>query len=468
MSEGSSPREISFAEAVNALSGAARDEFVADFLRQAREAHRRGELSTAELAYRHVLQIDSDNADALDLLGMLAAQTGHLPQALALLDRAVERAPCVADFHINRGNILRLKGQFEEAAAAYRAAIAIDGHAVGAYMNLGAALARLGQLDPAAEAAQRAVALAPDNADVHYVLANIRSDQRQWAEATAAYRRVLALDSAYLDAYEGLVYLLCRAGNTEEAGQLVRSWRRLDPADPRSGHMLAALTGEDVPARASSGYVRTVFDRFAESFDEKLHSLDYRAPQLVTAAVEAALGAGRSDLDVLDAGCGTGLCGPLLRPYARRLMGVDLSPAMLQRAELRGCYDALATADLPAYLEEARQQFDLIAAADVLCYFGDLSPVLTAAGTALRPGGHFAFTVEHLREDEAAGLRLNRHGRYSHSTAHVADVASAAGFSLVRSDNATLRTEAGEPVAGLVVLLRRAGDLETEVRRRQS
>src|SRR5260370_26931297 len=105
--------------------------------------------------------------------------------------------------------------------------------------------------------------------------------------------------------------------------------------------MLAALTGEDVPARASSGYVRTVFDRFAESFDEKLHSLDYRARQLVSAAVAAAFGAGRGDLEVLDAGCGTGLCGPLLRPYARRLVGVDLSSAMLQRAGLRGCYDAL-------------------------------------------------------------------------------------------------------------------------------
>jgi predicted TPR repeat methyltransferase len=454
MSARDSSREVSFTEAVSGLSGGARDEFVRDFLRQAREAHRKGELATAELAYRHVLQIDPDNADALDLLGMLAAQTGHLPQALALLDRAVERAPCVADFHINRGNILRLKGQFEEAAAAYRAAIAIDGHAVGAYMNLGAALARLGQLDPAAEAAQRAVELAPGNANVHYVLANICSDRRQWEEATAAYRRVLALDPAYLDAYEGLIHLLCSAGNTEEAGQLVRSWRRLNPADPRSAHMLAALTGENVPERASSGYVRTVFDRFAESFDEKLRSLDYRAPQLVTAAVEAALGAGRGDLDVLDAGCGTGLCGPLLRPYAQRLVGVDLSPAMLQRAELRACYDSLAPADLPAYLEEALQQFDLIAAADVLCYFGDLSPVLTAAGTALRPGGHFAFTVEHLQEDEAAGLRLNRHGRYSHTAGHVAAAAGAAGLSVVRSDGAVLRMEAGEPVAGLVVLLR--------------
>jgi predicted TPR repeat methyltransferase len=175
----------------------------------------------------------------------------------------------------------------------------------------------------------------------------------------------------------------------------------------------------------------------------------------VTAAVETALGPGRGDLDVLDAGCGTGLCGPLLRPYAQRLVGVDLSPAMLQRAELRACYDSLAPADLPAYLEEALQQFDLIAAADVLCYFGDLSPVLTAVGTALRPGGHFAFTVEHLQEDEAAGLRLNRHGRYSHTAGHVAAAAGAAGLSVVRSDGAVLRMEAGEPVAGLVVLLRR-------------
>jgi predicted TPR repeat methyltransferase len=453
-------REVSFAEARAGLAPAERDEFVADFLRQAREAHRNGELAIAELAYRHVLQIDPDNADALDLLGMLAAQTGHLPQALALLDRAIERAPDVADFHINRGNVLRLKARFEEAATAYRAAIAINGNAVGAYMNLGAALSRLGELDSATEAAQRAVELAPDNADVHYVLANIQCDRRQWEAATAAYRRVLALAPAYLDAYEGLVHLLCRAGNAEEAGELLRSWRRLDPDDPRSAHMLAALTGEDVPACASSGYIRAVFDRFAESFDEKLHSLDYRAPQLVAAAVEAAIGVGRGDLEVLDAGCGTGLCGPLLRPYARRLVGVDLSPAMLQRAELRGSYDALVPADLPDFLEEARQQFDLIASADVLCYFGNLTPILTAAGTALRPGGHFAFTVEHLQEDEDAGLRLNRHGRYSHTVAHIVAAAGAAGLVVARSDGGVLRTEAGEPVAGLVVLLRRPSGAE--------
>jgi predicted TPR repeat methyltransferase len=52
-------------------------------------------------------------------------------------------------------------------------------------------------------------------------------------------------------------------------------------------------------------------------------------------------------------------------------------------------------------------------------------------------------------------LRLNRHGRYSHTAAHLAAAAGAAGLSVVRSDSDVLRMEAGEPVAGLVVLLRR-------------
>jgi predicted TPR repeat methyltransferase len=114
------------------------------------------------------------------------------------------------------------------------------------------------------------------------------------------------------------------------------------------------------------------------------------------------------------------------------------------------------SADLPTYLEQARHQLDLIAAADVLCYFGDLAPVLTAAGTALRPGGHFAFTVEHLQEDEAAGLRLNRHGRYSHTAARLVAAAAATRLFVVRCDGGVLRMEAGDPVAGLVVLLRRS------------
>ncbi len=67
------------------------------------------------------------------------------------------------------------------------------------------------------------------------------------------------------------------------------------------------------------------FDSFAASFDSKLAKLLYRAPALVAEMLAEPDVEASKSLDVLDAGCGTGLCGPLIAPYARRLVGVDLS-----------------------------------------------------------------------------------------------------------------------------------------------
>ena len=120
--------------------------------------------------------------------------------------------------------------------------------------------------------------------------------------------------------------------------------------------MLAACTGRDVPARASDGFVEGTFDSFAASFESKLAKLSYRAPALVAAMLEDAGLEPAKSLDVLDAGCGTGLCGPLVAPYARRLTGVDLSAGMLAQAREKNVYDELVKSELTAYLRDSPER----------------------------------------------------------------------------------------------------------------
>ena len=105
--------------------------------------------------------------------------------------------------------------------------------------------------------------------------------------------------------------------------------------------MLAASTGRDVPLRASNAFVEKTFDTFAASFEAKLQSLAYRAPDIVAATLADTGLAANGRLEILDIGCGTGLCGPLLRPYASRLIGVDLSAGMLAHAEEKNVYTDL-------------------------------------------------------------------------------------------------------------------------------
>ena len=141
-----------------------------------------------------------------------------------------------------------------------------------------------------------------------------------------------------------------------------------------------------MPPRASDAYVETTFDGFAASFDAKLTRLGYRAPGLVADAVRLACGAEARGLRILDAGCGTGLCGPEVRPMAEKLVGVDLSGGMLEKAALTGAYDVLERAELTAYLAAHPGAFDVVLSADTLCYFGALEAFAEAALRRARAG----------------------------------------------------------------------------------
>jgi len=157
-------------------------------------------------------------------------------------------------------------------------------------------------------------------------------------------------------------------------------------------------------------------------------------------------------LAVLDGGCGTGLCAPVLKPYAATLTGVDLSAGMLTLAKKTGLYDELAEAELTNYLSSKKQAFDLVIFADTLCYFGDLKEVIKASAGALRAGGTLMFTVEWAAgSGELPPYRLHPHGRYSHNESYVRSVLAAAGFSAIEAEHQTLRKEIGSDVAGLIV-----------------
>ena len=244
-------------------------------------------------------------------------------------------------------------------------------------------------------------------------------------------------------------------GRHDQAADVYRQWLEREPDNPVPRHMLASCGAAEAPPRAADDYVRDVFDGFAESFDEQLiQNLGYRAPEVLVGMLDEVVPADGGGLDVLDAGCGTGLCAPLLRARARHLVGVDLSGGMVDKARLRGGYDALEVAELTAWLEAHPRSFDLIVSADTLVYFGQLGPVLAAAAGALRPGGWLGFTLE-AAEGEAEVAQLTASGRYRHSCAYVEHLLADSGFEAVTVRSDTLRREAGKPVHGWVVRARR-------------
>jgi predicted TPR repeat methyltransferase len=222
--------------------------------------------------------------------------------------------------------------------------------------------------------------------------------------------------------------------------------------DPEVEHLLVSLRDEAPPPRMSDSCIRHIFARFSEYYDDKMIGrLHYKAPALIAGILQAKLG-GRSDLVVLDLGCGTGMSGRELRRWARHLVGIDLSPEMIEQAQATGMYDKLEVGEITSWLSEPdRPEFDVVAACDSMVYFGDLRQVLGPASRRLLPGGRMAFSVE--RTDKA-GFHLTDSGRYQHSREHITEAATEAGFLVEEISEAVLRTEYGEPVQGLLPLLR--------------
>nr|WP_255692624.1 tetratricopeptide repeat protein [Luteimonas sp. XNQY3] len=424
-------------------------------------AHRDGDAATATAHYERALAHDPGQPDALHFLGVMRHQAGDSEAAIALIARALVRAPRHADIHNNLGNIHKEWGDAVAAEACYRRALTFQPGHFTAVGNLAVALEMQGRLDDAFRAYGLLLTVAPSYAHGYHLLGlflrNHARDPEHGRQAAACLRRAWELDPDNLRALAALGNVLYLLGEHDAARQVYRDWLLRDPESPLARHMLAACGGAEAPARAGDAYVRSLFDSFADSFDEQLlQHLDYRAPQLLADALGAALG-GRRDLDILDAGCGTGLCAALLRPWARRLDGVDLSPGMLARARRRGGYDALVEGELTAHLEAHPGAFDVVASADTLVYFGDLRRVCAAAHAALRAHGWFGFSVEALEAGAATadGIELGPSGRYRHTRAHLETALLAAGFGDQRIAPRDLRNESGAPVHGWVAVARR-------------
>jgi predicted TPR repeat methyltransferase len=202
-------------------------------------------------------------------------------------------------------------------------------------------------------------------------------------------------------------------------------------------------------------YVRRLFDQYAGRFDAALTvHLDYRGPTILRDAVDGVRAADASARigSMLDLGCGTGLAGAAFRPIVDRLVGADLSPAMIEQAAAKGLYDRMVAADALQFLTEERERsekYDLVVAADVFTYVNDLGPIVEATTHILAPNGLFTFTVE---THDGDGVKLQQTLRYAHGTGYVRAALAAAGLTALRLAEASIRTEKGKPVPGLVVV----------------
>jgi predicted TPR repeat methyltransferase len=364
---------------------------------------------------------------ALHAAGVQAYRAGHLEMAADLIAKAIAANGQMPSFHYNLAVVLRAQDKLKKAAASYKRAITLKPDYVDAHNNLGNVWKALGKRDKAMACFERALQCMPGNADTHYNLGVLCSDAEERDEAARHFQRCLDHD----------------------------------PDDSRGAGMLLAhlgLTG--VPERTPQAQLLKLYDVRSRYWDQES---TYFGHALVAEGLRQHIGTAK--LDILDIGCGTGLVGaqirPLMRSLAGRLDGVDLSPAMLEKARDKKIYDRLDQADLVTFMSGHQNSYDAILGAATLIHFGDLQAAFQAAALCLRDNGLFVFTLFSHENDQAdfavaTNDKLAQSGCYAHSAGYVKRLAPECGFSVEALEKAVHEHDEGSnPVAGLLVVLRR-------------
>ena len=377
--------------------------------------HEAGQFEEAQRQFEAALALVPGRPSILANLGATRLELGKPEQALQALDEALSHEPDAADALRHRAVALTMLGRHEAALAGWDHLLRVQ----------------------------------PDHAGVWLLRGETLQHLERHEEAFASYDAALTRDPRLGKAWSRRGALLKDMGRYQEAAAAFQ--QAIDHGDDPelNRYFLAALQGAEQPASPPLRYVEFLFDGYAEKFDQHLvNVLNYQAHRVL---VDQLAALGRRFERALDLGCGTGLCGPLLKPLARRLDGVDISSNMLAKAERLSVYDGLAQDDLVHWLATTGSRYDLAVAADVFIYVGALEPVFDGVARVIEPGGVFCFSVELAPDEQDFVLRPSQ--RYAHSQRYVRALALRHGFEIRSVLRHPIREDQRQPIPGLYLCL---------------
>ena len=381
--------------------------------------------------------------------GVRLHEAGRFDEAEERFQASLALVPGRASTLANLGATRLKLGKAEEALEVLEQALASDADATDALQHRAMALNMLGRHEEALADWIRLLRARPDHGATWLWHGETLQNLERHEEALVSYDTAVSRDPRLGQAWSRRGALLKDMGRLEEAAAAFRE-AIVHGDDPElNRYFLAALNGRDAPANPPLRYVEFLFDGYAEKFDEHLvQVLHYQAHRVL---VEQLAALGRRFASGLDLGCGTGLCGPLVKPMADRLDGVDLSANMLAKAKELGVYERLTRDDLVHYLSTTGCRYELALCADVFIYVGALEAVFDGVSRVLEPGGVFCFSVEPAPDEQAFVLQPSQ--RYAHSERYLRALAFGHGFEIRSMLRHPLREDQRQPIPGLYVCL---------------
>lgn len=410
-----------------------------------------GKLPEAIQAYRHALTLQSNYVDAYYNLGLALVKQQQFDEAVIIYKKLLEYAPKhdAARFHL-AGVFMRQ----ENLSAALNELLMVEAaqpHHFETQTNLATCYLKQGALKEAKQHYLNALALMPDDTQILYNLGVISMQEGYVDQAIQYYQRTLRINFDLFFVHNNLGIAFLAKQHAGLALQHFREALRLQPNNEAISYIVTMLTQHQPLLAAPTAYIQSLFDSYADHYEPHLlNALDYKIPQIFYEAATKQLNP-HAKLDILDLGCGTGLCGTVFKPLTKTLIGVDLSPKMLEVAKEKNIYDQLILSEMNTFLQKnSPAAYDLIMAGDVFVYAGELENIFKMIRRALRAKGLFIFNTE-ISED--ADYRMNQSGRFLHTTHYLNTLAERNAFRILSYKTVVTRLQNNEPVYGHLYIL---------------
>ena len=403
--------------------------------------------------YDNFLAQHPQSFEAYTNRGHVLKQLGRPELALESYQSALGIEPNFHMTHLNLGVLYQETQQLELAVESYQRALALNPHTAPTHSNLGSALKALGKYQDAKQSFDQAIEIDPNYEASHFNLGQLYFELQQFEWALQSFSKAIELNADFADAYFHRAHLYFQQENFALAkADIVQCIRAGFQRQVEAEYILQALESETFNEAPPAQFVSNLFNQYAAYFERQLvDELGYQGPALMLAQLQAHLK--RGPYAILDLGCGTGLSGGVLTPFAHNLVGVDLSSRMLEKAREKNIYSSLFESDVVEFLNQTDQTFEVVVSMDVFIYLGDLGAVFQGVGRVLKPEGYFAFTVE---EEEGASFSIYTNTmRFKHSKRYCDALASEHGYDVLGVSTARIRQNLGSDVMGLYYVLQK-------------
>ena len=368
----------------------------------------------------------------------------HLQEALSIYRELLQFIPQSSMIHYNMGLAYFDLEDFKIAAAHYNTASQESPTDPDIHFNRGLNLRRLSKHNEAIIAFCQAIERGDKSTDTLYNMALCHQDLNEFESAASLYETILADNTEHQSTLNNYAYLCHKTDDLKKAVQLYKRLLQLNPEHTAAKHMLNSLLGI-TPENAPLDYVESIFDGYAENFENNLlNELHYRTPTELIRFYREQF-PDHQDRKCLDLGCGTGLAGVAFDTTCSELTGVDISDKIMKVAEEKNLYKRLIKDDILNFLNTTKEVFDLIIAADVFTYMGDLTPLFMACHQKSNSESTLCFSVEESTDEP---FTLKETGRFGHSLKYIEAIADETGWKMLSSRRSKLRKEKNNWIFG--------------------